>query len=285
MMTLHPSRGSDRLRRATRSINESLSDGAQMADRDEDKNAARIEREREFYDKIGDSRVKQPGFVPHAFHFYLSKQSEIVKTAFAPRQAGQFLEIGSTTWIDWIERSGIRPAKLTCINISERELEKGINASVHTEIKPDFRVMDAHVLEFPDQSLDVVFGGGILHHLEYERALREIKRVLKPGGIMVFNEPMDINPVGRIARRINPHYRTEDEMPFRMRELEICQSIFSTEFYFEQFTSVFAGAVSARIFPSPSNVLTRSAFRVDEALLQLFPALGPYYRYVLIVGE
>jgi SAM-dependent methyltransferase len=247
--------------------------------------AARVERERHFYDVKGDPRTEKRQPVPHACYFYYQKQLDIVRAVFLPRQGGAFLEIGSTTWLDWIEEAGVRPARLVCINISQREVEKGLKASENTAVKPEFCVMDAHHLDFPDHTFDAIFGGGILHHLEYEKALKEIRRVLKPGGVIVFAEPMDMNPVARLARSVNPEFRTEDETPFRMRELAICSSLFKTRFYFEQFSSVFAGGISSRLFSRQSNILTRIAFWFDEKLLALFPRLGPYYRYVLMVGE
>ena len=58
----------------------------------------------------------------------------------------------------------------------------------------DFRVADAMNLDFPDCSFDVVFGSSILHHLDIDKALKEIFRVLKTNGRMVFAEPNMINP-------------------------------------------------------------------------------------------
>ena len=45
------------------------------------------------------------------------------------------------------------------------------------------------LLPFRDCSFDRVFGGGTLHHMELESALRELCRVLKPGGRAAFVEP------------------------------------------------------------------------------------------------
>jgi ubiquinone/menaquinone biosynthesis C-methylase UbiE len=45
---------------------------------------------------------------------------------------------------------------------------------------------DAHKLDFPENTFDVIYGAGILHHLDYARALLEILRVLRPGGAMIF---------------------------------------------------------------------------------------------------
>lgn len=48
-----------------------------------------------------------------------------------------------------------------------------------------FEPQDANHLQFPDDSFDVVLSWGSLEHIAggYERALREIRRVLRPGGL------------------------------------------------------------------------------------------------------
>lgn len=52
-----------------------------------------------------------------------------------------------------------------------------------------FRCMDAAQLEFPDASFDTVCMASSLHHLpDPARALREMRRVLKPGGCCILTE-------------------------------------------------------------------------------------------------
>ena len=53
---------------------------------------------------------------------------------------------------------------------------------------------NAHVLPFADASFDVVYGCSILHHLDVAIALREVRRVLRTGGRLVFSEPNLVNP-------------------------------------------------------------------------------------------
>lgn len=85
-------------------------------------------------------------------------------------------------------------------------------------------VLDAHRLSFPDASFDGVFGNAVLHHLNALPALREIRRVLKPGSPLVFSEPNMSNPmvwliknvgfIGKMARE------TPGETAFRRSQLE-----------------------------------------------------------------
>jgi SAM-dependent methyltransferase len=65
-----------------------------------------------------------------------------------------------------------------------------------------FLIDDAMKMKFTDGSFDVVFGSSILHHLELQQALKEIFRVIKKGGRIVFAEPNMINPQILIQKNI-----------------------------------------------------------------------------------
>jgi SAM-dependent methyltransferase len=71
----------------------------------------------------------------------------------------------------------------------------------------------AHEMPFPDQSIDVVFGIAILHHLDLDLVSREVQRVLKPGGRAIFQEPVRNSPVLRFVRSLIP-YRAPDISPY-----------------------------------------------------------------------
>ena len=74
-------------------------------------------------------------------------------------------------------------------------------------------------LDFPDATFDLVIGYGILHHLDADVALSEIRRVLKPGGRVLLQEPLADHPLLRLFRRFTPDARTEDEAPFSGAEV------------------------------------------------------------------
>ena len=48
---------------------------------------------------------------------------------------------------------------------------------------------------------DIIYGTGILHHLNLKACLDEIERILKPGGKFVFIEPLGTNPVINLYRK------------------------------------------------------------------------------------
>lgn len=48
---------------------------------------------------------------------------------------------------------------------------------------------DAYRLPFGDATFDTVFADSIFHHLEVDRALKEVARVLRPGGFLCLIEP------------------------------------------------------------------------------------------------
>jgi SAM-dependent methyltransferase len=144
--------------------------------------------------------------------------------------------------------------------------------------------MDAHHLEFQDECFDLVFGCAILHHLDFVKALDEIRRVLKPGGRILFVEPMGVNPMGKLVRAMTPFARTVDEKPLMLKELTELEQRFGTRYYFEELFSVPLGVLSGLLFRSPENWLTRFAFKIDLALERVFPPLRPFFRHVLVTG-
>ncbi|PIQ98851.1 MAG: hypothetical protein COV66_13180 [Nitrospinae bacterium CG11_big_fil_rev_8_21_14_0_20_45_15] len=244
----------------------------------------RGKKEREQYNQ-GLKRTGYENFLDHCRYFYIQRRMEKINEAMKFAQGKNVLEIGSSAWMGWLERYSIYPASLTCINISEAELQLGKDSAVESKIVPRFVLMDAHHLQFEDNSFDLVFGGAILHHLNMVTALNEINRVLKPGGRILFVEPLGMNPFGNIVRALTPDARTIDEQPFRRQELMEINKRFETEIYYEEFLSVPLGILSRIFFRDPSNSLMRFAFRADKFLDRNFGWTRNWFRHVLILGK
>jgi len=110
---------------------------------------------------------------------------------FSGQREKSVLEIGGGMGTDLAQfaRGG---ATVTDLDLSAGHLElakenfrlRGLNGS--------FVLHDAESLPFPDDSFDVVYSNGVLHHTPNARAVvHEIRRVLKPGGraiVMMYAE-------------------------------------------------------------------------------------------------
>jgi len=67
------------------------------------------------------------------------------------------------------------------------------------------RVSDAGEIPYPDASFDVVISDNVMEHLDYpEEVFREIFRVLRPGGKLLFKTPNRTHYMPLIAR-MTPH--------------------------------------------------------------------------------
>jgi SAM-dependent methyltransferase len=100
------------------------------------------------------------------------------------------LELGCGTG-EFTRRVAPSGAEVVALDISGDLLARA-RAKVGAQAR--FARGNAEVLPFRDGAFDVVYGCSILHHLAVEVALREVRRVLRPGGRLVFSEPNLANP-------------------------------------------------------------------------------------------
>lgn len=99
------------------------------------------------------------------------------------------LEIGCGTGIFSKELAQTN-INITSIDISSELLELAHD----TNECCDFVLNNAMETCFPEGTFDAVVGVAILHHLEMSKAIREVYRVLAPGGRFAFAEPNLLNP-------------------------------------------------------------------------------------------
>jgi ubiquinone/menaquinone biosynthesis C-methylase UbiE len=151
---------------------------------------ARVERERAHGRRILASEEANWGWNTPAGQVRRARRFELMAASGpAPNDRLRVLEIGcgSGTFTGSLHQAFPR---LTAIDVSEPLLEAA--RTRHPGVT--FLQVDAHRTTFPDGSFDLVVGCSVLHHLDWGRALREIHRVLAPGGHIRFSEPNLINP-------------------------------------------------------------------------------------------
>src|SRR4029077_4087553 len=93
-----------------------------------------------------------------------------------------------------------------------------------------FRRLAAEEIDYPNDSFDIVIGKAIIHHTDLERTAWQLNRVLAPGGMAYFLEPLAHNPFLNLFRRLTPSRRTPTEKPLRVEDLEIFEQYFSVNY-------------------------------------------------------
>lgn len=139
-------------------------------------------------------------------------------------------------------------ANVWAIDISEKGVElirKKANANgVGEYILSELR--NCYDTRFPADMFDIVYGGGILHHLDEYKAAQEISRVLRSDGVAVFYEPIRDTKIMdfvkflilRILRK-KASEETDNEFPMtreRINSLKSCFKIVNFR-YFNVLTS------------------------------------------------
>jgi SAM-dependent methyltransferase len=147
---------------------------------------------REFFERIEAHRYEKEWHIPAAAEFAKSRGLRV-------------LEIGCGLGTDGAQfaKAG---ADYTGIDLTDAAIELARRRFELFGLQGEFQVADAENLEFSDESFDLVYSHGVLHHTpDISAAVREIHRVLKPGGraiVMLYHRGSYNYRVGiRVLRR------------------------------------------------------------------------------------
>ena len=124
---------------------------------------------RRFYELVEEHRYEKEWHIPRA-------------ADFAGTRGLRVLEIGCGLGTDGAQfaKAG---ADYTGVDLTEAAVELARKRFELFNLRGEFRTADAENLDFADESFDLVYSHGVLHHTpDTARAVREVHRVLRPGG-------------------------------------------------------------------------------------------------------
>jgi SAM-dependent methyltransferase len=127
---------------------------------------------KEFFDLVETHRYEKEWHIPAAANFAAAKGLRV-------------LEVGCGLGTDGVQfaRAG---ADYTGVDLTAAAVELARRNFEQRGLSGKFRTADAEALDFPDESFDLVYSHGVLHHTpDTAQAIREVHRVLRPGGTAV----------------------------------------------------------------------------------------------------
>jgi len=165
-----------------------------------DMNAPDLKAEvREFWDAASCGEVYAEGltaeqrFRKHSEERYRLEPYIRSFARFHEGSAQDVLEIGVGMGADHLEWAKSGPRRLAGVDLTPRAVGWTAQRLVTYGFASELSVGDAEHLPFPDDSFDIVYSWGVLHHSpDTPQAFREAHRVLRPGATlraMIYHRP------------------------------------------------------------------------------------------------
>ena len=175
------------------------------------------------------------------------------------------------------------------IDLSEPSLEIARKRIEHLPKKNKITLlpMDCEHLKFEDNTFDVVFDGGTFSSLDFDSALKEIARVLKPDGCVIGVETFGHNPCTNFKRRLN-QFRGK-RTSWAADHILNTTHLERAHNYFEKIHVYYFHIISWIAFPflgKPGGTLFLRLLEKIDTILFFFPFLRKYaFKIVFIFSS
>jgi ubiquinone/menaquinone biosynthesis C-methylase UbiE len=246
--------------------------------------------EQEFHDRWAKSIDLDSLLVNEAFEACPAAENHSAFESLAPVEGKKILDLGCGAGETSVYFA-LRGAQVTAVDISPEMIAVAKRLADRHGVKIEALTSVAEKMPFPDGAFDLVFGNGVLHHVDLIPALKEIKRVLKPGGLAAFIEPLKHNPVIGVYRHLASDNRTPTEFPLGFGDFARIREVFPDlthkEFWLTTLYLFIHFFVVERASPSKVRYwkkviedapkyekLFGRLKRLDDALLSALPWLG-----------
>ena len=227
------------------------------------------EREREFHDRRFAAEI-DPRASLSKYYSVTHESKEFYRSIIrmsAPT-GSRILEYGCGEATENIEFYKSLDCEFFGIDISPEAIKKAKATAEAKGFSAKYSVEDAERTTLPSDFFDLSMGSGILHHLNIEKSMAELRRITKRSGCCVFFEPLGHNILINLFRSFTPKFRSSDEHPLRNRDFDTMKRYFRRVdvSYFHFFalgavlfrrTSLFDGAL--RLFLAIDSHLTKKS--------------------------
>ena len=262
----------------------------------------RVAHEQEFHDRWADSIKVDELLVKEAFESPTAIENRYALSQLGNLQGKKILDLGCGAGEAAVYFATQGAESFAC-DISSGMVEVGLALAKKHGVRVHFSVVDAAHLPYPDGFFDLVFGNGVLHHVDHLACAKEVRRILKDEGKAAFVEPLPYNPVIGLYRKLAKEVRTDYEKPLSFSDVERMRPLFSS-FHHKEFwlasLLIFGHFYLVRRW-NPSKVrywkkVIEAGYeyedffgrlqKLDEFLLRYFPFLrGLCWNSVIVAGK
>jgi len=183
-------------------------------------------REEKFHDKWAESINIDDIMVAESFEACTAPENRLILQRLGDIKGKNILELGSGLGEASVYFAKLG-ARVTATDLSSGMLKTVKKLAEKHRVELEAVQCSSHHLPFKDDSFDIVYAANLLHHVDIESTLIEVRRVLKNNGIFVSWDPLGHNPIINIYRRMASRVRTEDEHPIMMRDLKLFRKYYS----------------------------------------------------------
>ncbi|WP_298314752.1 class I SAM-dependent methyltransferase [uncultured Aquimarina sp.] len=239
----------------------------------------RLEDEQEFHNKIFESQERKSVgrfySINHGIHkvyesfiFNNPKDKVYLEYGCGMAEGGRLVKLVKKGAIGY----GIDISDYAINYLSENAKKENLDIN--------YQVMNAEDMTFPDNQFDVIYGTGILHHLDLKKSYQSIANKLKKSGTAIFIEPLGHNSLINNFRNKTPDIRTEDEHPLMMHDFEEAKKYFKDIKISHFYLSTLALPI---LFKSNSPKFLINLFDgMDRIIFTIFPFLKKYSWQVVV---
>lgn len=191
--------------------------------------------------KYWDQRAQEVGSLKNAYSTTYYRRSEIrlIRQSFGKLAGKRILkldlwnEVNNTQILLWLAEQG---GKVYGLDISPYLVAQTKKLFAKMGLKGEFINCDMRKIKFKDNSFDYIYSMGTIEHVpDYDQAIKEIYRVLKPGGKAIIGVPNKLDPFMRplivwfLTKMGKYPYAPEKSFTFSELEREVRKAGFRVE--------------------------------------------------------
>jgi ubiquinone/menaquinone biosynthesis C-methylase UbiE len=231
--------------------------------------------EQHFHDERLDDDDPDKGLTPNRKYYSVTNLShEYIQEWMRKNVPGKaILDYACGTGGLTLDAAKMRANLAVGLDISRASVERGEREAKNAGLADNtlFLHGDCENTGFPSNSFDVILCMGVLHHMDISYAFPELRRILKPGGVILAGEALGYNPLLQLYRNLTPEYRTHWE---KDHILKLCDIRFAKRFfkvrnvrYWHLFSLLARPFLNTRLF----NPMLAALNAVDQVALRIPP--------------